>query len=131
MERPRFKTHWQYDAANVDGESNDLPSLTIPDMSMSIHEMIAKLRIGTLPAEFVRDVLYSNSDDFDEVTDELVAAYDLHDKHEELKRLRLKFERMRELRTEAAEASKSPSDDDSTSKVVNLSPEPSEQPTDV
>lgn len=131
MEHLRFNNHWSYDPSTVPGEDNQSPSLTIPDMSMSIQEMIAKLRIGTLPADFVREVLYSDSDDFDEVTDELVAAYDISDKFEELKRLRLKFERMRELRKKAAEASKSPSDGDSTSKVDNLPPEPSEQPTDV
>lgn len=131
MARPLFNNHWAYDPSTVPGEDNQSPSLTIPDMSMSIQEMIAKLRIGTLPADFVRDVLYSDSDDFDEVTDELVAAYDISDKHEELKRLRLKFERMRELRKKAAEASQSLSDGVSISKGDNPSPQPSEQPTDV
>lgn len=95
MALPRFKSNWNYDKNSIQGEVNEKPSLTIPDMSMSISEMIQKLRIGTLPADFVREVLYSDSNDFDEVVDELVDSYDISDKVEELKRLRAKFERVR------------------------------------
>lgn len=107
MELPRFKTHWNHDVAAHQGEVNDSKDMTIPDMSMTISEMIQKLRIGTLPAEFVREVLYSDSDDFDEITDELVASYDISDKFNELKRLRIKFDRIREMRLKA---SQTPSD---------------------
>lgn len=122
MERPLFKTHWNHDPADFQAEVNESKDLTIPDMSMSISDMIQKLRIGTLPAEFVREVLYSDSDDFDEITDELVASYDLSDKFNELKRLRAKFERIREMRKKVAvEAPAVVSDDVKASDDTNVS----------
>lgn len=122
MERPLFKTHWNHDPADFQAEVNESKDLTIPDMSMSISDMIQKLRIGTLPAEFVREVLYSDSDDFDEITDELVASYDLSDKFNELKRLRAKFERIREMRKKVAvEAPAVVSDDVKASDDINVS----------
>lgn len=122
MALPLFKSHWNHNPADNVGEVNDSKDLTIPDMSMSISEMIQKLRIGTLPAEFVREVLYSDSDDFDEITDELVASYDLSDKFNELKRLRAKFERIREMRKKAAvEASPVASDEVKASDDTNVS----------
>lgn len=76
------------------GEVNSEPSMTIPDMSMSLSEIIRKHRLGTLPAQLVRDVLYDECDDFDSVLAEYAPGYDLVDKERELLKLRQKFELM-------------------------------------
>lgn len=75
-------------------EVNNDMSMTIPDMSYSLAELIRKARIGTLPADLVRNVLYDESDDFDSVLAENIAGYDLVDKDRELEKLRAKFEAM-------------------------------------
>lgn len=78
-------------------EINRNPSTAIPDMTMSIQEILRQSRIGTLPAELVRSVLYDESDDFDSVLAENVESYDLVDKERELSKLRQKFYSMRNM----------------------------------
>lgn len=78
-------------------EINRNPSTAIPDMTMSIQEILRQSRIGTLPAELVRSVLYDESDDFDSVLAENVESYDLVDKERELSKLRQKFYSMRNI----------------------------------
>lgn len=76
-------------------EINLAPSNTVPDMSMSIEEIYRRSRTGTLPAEFVRQVLYDDDDDFDSVVSEYLPGYDLVDAQNEMIKLRQKFEAMR------------------------------------
>lgn len=76
-------------------EENTLPSLTIPDMALSVSEIQKRFLLGTLPTDLVRSVLYNESDDFDEALDSCIDGYDLVDKQRELARLRIKFEALR------------------------------------
>lgn len=69
--------------------------MTIPDMTLSVRDIYNRYRLGTLPAEFVHDVLYDESDDFDSVLAEHLENYDLVDADRELAKLRQKFELMR------------------------------------
>lgn len=85
------------------GEVNSEASMTIPDMSMSLNEIIRKHRLGVLPAQLVRDVLYDECDDFDSVLAEYKEGYDLVDKQAELQKLRQKFNLMHEKRNQSKE----------------------------
>lgn len=89
------------------GEVNSLPSRTFPDMSVSLRELVERYRMGTLPVDFVRSVLYDESDDFDSVLADNLAEYDLVDKQRELDKLRQKFEAMRSRGRSDAPDSKS------------------------
>lgn len=68
--------------------------MTIPDMCISVKELYQRYRLGTLPAEFVRSVLYDECDDFDSVLGNYLPQYDLVDCDQELSKLRQKFELM-------------------------------------
>lgn len=88
-------------------EINELPSMTIPDMSLTVKDLYQRYRLGTLPAEFVRSVLYDECDDFDSVVANYLPEYDLVDAHAELAKLRQKFELMRSRQNDTSAASKS------------------------
>lgn len=91
---------------NVDRvpEINDEPSLTIPDMTMSAKELYNRYRLGTLPADFVRSVLYDESDDFDSVVAEYLPEFDLVDVDRELSKLRDKFNVMHGISNASAKS---------------------------
>lgn len=76
-------------------ELNDEPSMTIPDLTLTIKDLYNRYRLGTLPAEFVRAVLYDESDDFDSIVSEQLENFDLVDADRELAKLRQKFDLMR------------------------------------
>ncbi|WGL31456.1 hypothetical protein [Dipodfec virus UOA04_Rod_1074] len=99
-------------------EFNDSPSMTVPDMALSVREIQKRFLLGTLPADLVRDVLYNESDSFDEALDSCIDCYDLVDKQRELQRLRIKFEALRNRSSpvEDPSDSDSPSSPDSESK---------------
>lgn len=78
-----------------ESEFNTAPSMTIPDLTLSVRDIYNRFRLGTLPAELVHDVLYDESDDFDSVLAEHIEHYDLVDADRELAKLRQKFELMR------------------------------------
>lgn len=85
----------------LQSEVNTLPSRTLPDMSLSLKEIINRYRLGTLPVDFVRSVLYDESDDWDSVIANNLAEYDLVDKQAELNKLRQKFDAMRSRSNES------------------------------
>lgn len=68
--------------------------MTIPDMCLSVKDLYNRYRLGTLPAEFVRSVLYDECDDFDSVLANYLPEYDLVDCSNELAKLRQKFDIM-------------------------------------
>lgn len=76
-------------------EFNDEPSMTIPDLTLTIKDLYNRYRLGTLPPEFVRAVLYDESDDFDSIVSEQLENFDLVDADRELAKLRQKFDMMR------------------------------------
>ncbi len=53
MERPRFKTMWNSDAFPHTGEVNTLPSMTVPDQSLSVKEILYRFQEG-LPLDNIR-----------------------------------------------------------------------------
>lgn len=53
MERPRFKTMWNCDAFPHIGEVNTLPSMTVPDQSLSVKEILYRFQEG-LPLDNIR-----------------------------------------------------------------------------
>ncbi|UPW41384.1 hypothetical protein [Dipodfec virus UA06Rod_19] len=108
------------------GEVNNEPSMTIPDMTYSISEILRLHSIGTLPAGLVRDVLYDESDDFDSVLAEYLPAYDLVDKDRELLLLRKKFEAMRSIKTSPTSHEDSPVSDSDSSSSETTTPVGSE-----
>lgn len=79
-------------------EENSEMSMTIPDMCLSADELYKRYRLGTLPADLVRQVLYDESDDFDSVLAEYLPAFDLVDVDRELVKLRQKFEIMHNIK---------------------------------
>ncbi|UPW41833.1 hypothetical protein [Peromfec virus RodF5_15] len=101
-------------------EENTLPSMTIPDMALSVSEIQRRFLLGTLPTDLVRDVLYNESDDFDEALDSCIDGYDLVDKQRELLRLRIKFEA---LRNKNVAASTPPASEDNVTSVQDDSPD--------
>lgn len=107
------------------GEENTDKSMTFPDMSLSLKQLVAQYRMGTLPLELVRDVLYDDCDDFDSVLAEYAPAYDLVDKQRELSKLRQKFEAMHNVPSSVAKQPKSPDTDPQPSATDPSATDPS------
>lgn len=97
-----------------EGEVNDEPSMMIPDMTISVQELYKRHRLGTLPAELVRSVLYDDCDDFDSVLAEHSEGYDLVDAQRELDKLRQKFEAMHNISSVRDVSHRETSDKDET-----------------
>lgn len=66
----------------------DPVSMTIPDMSYSLKELIQKFTLGNLPVDVVRNVMYSDTDDFDEFIAHEYGDFDLTDYQREINKLR-------------------------------------------
>lgn len=107
-------------------EENNEMSMTIPDMCLSADELYKRYRLGTLPADLVRQVLYDESDDFDSVLAEYLPAFDLVDVDRELVKLRQKFEVMHNINTNASR-DVSPSEDKRGASANEQAPATKEQ----
>lgn len=81
----KVKSVFTYDHTEHIGQSFELPSMTVPDMSYSIRELLARFTAGTMPP-VGRQVYYednpdiNNPDPLDAPNFDLVDAYELRDK---------------------------------------------------
>lgn len=81
----KIKSVFTYDHKEHPGQTFTLPSETVPDMSYSIRELLARFTAGTMPP-VARDVYYeenpdiNNPDPVDSPNFDIVDAYELRDK---------------------------------------------------
>lgn len=77
-------------------------SMTIPDMSYSLKELVDKFTLGNLPVDVVRSVMYSDNPDFDDFIAHEYGDFDLTDYAREMNKLR-ELHSLRMERRKAAE----------------------------
>lgn len=81
----KVKSAFNYNHKEHTGQSFKLPSMTVPDMSYTIRELLARFTAGTMPP-VGRQVYYednpdiNNPDPLDAPNFDLVDAYELRDK---------------------------------------------------
>ncbi|MEM3318498.1 MAG: hypothetical protein QXT80_03010 [Thermoplasmatales archaeon] len=71
-----FKT--QFNSVPDSGEINDEVSLTVPDMSYTVRELLEKFTSGVMPA-VERNPLYEDDPDFDNIDPSRLGDFDLVD----------------------------------------------------
>lgn len=93
----KFNTPYEYDDS-VRGEHNNAPSLTIPDNSLTIREILDRYSKG-LPTGGTLDPIYDDSDDIDFDTPD-VRNFDLSDLDENKLRIQQLKEYSKQLEYE-------------------------------
>lgn len=63
----KFKNAFDYDPKDVAGERTDKPSMTVPEMTMSLKEILSRYTRGGEVATFTP--VYQDNDEFDENPD--------------------------------------------------------------
>lgn len=77
-------------------------SMAMPDLSLSCKDLLQRYTLGTLPAEVVRTVVYSDNPDFDDIMANELPDFDLADYSAEVAKLRSLHERRQEERARVA-----------------------------
>lgn len=94
---PVFRT--MYNNMPLPGFTNTMPSMTTPDMSMSLVELIKRFGSGSVPLNVGNDPYYDGLGHDTEITDDVLLGrhwdtYDLDEKHEILKTLKGDYSRI-------------------------------------
>lgn len=97
-----------YDTDDQDNIYNPDPvSVTVPDMSYSLRDLIERFTTGTIPTDIVRSAMYTDNPDFDDFIATELGDFDLSDYASELNKLR-------ELHSIRMERKKAANDDETT-----------------
>lgn len=83
----------------------DSISMTIPEMSYTVKDLVQKFTLGTIPADIVRNVLYTENPDFDDFIETEYGDFDLTDYAMEMNKLR-ELHSLRMERLKAVESNK-------------------------
>lgn len=90
MEPQAFKVLSFTDALKrpLDVEPFDSVSVTVPNMSYSVKELVRRFSVGSLPDDVIRQVMYTDNPDFDDFIDTELGDFDFVDAYRELDKLR-------------------------------------------
>lgn len=103
----RINTWFTYDDSRYT-YNPDPVSVTVPDLSYSIRDLLERFTTGTVPAEIVRSVMYTDNPDFDDFIETEYGDFDLTDCKRELEKLReLHSIRMERIKAAANEVKNS------------------------
>lgn len=108
-------------------EVNTKPSMCIPDMCLTVRDLYQRFRLGTLPVDLVRNVLYDECDDFDSVLANHAEGYDLVEVDAELQKLRQKFELMHRASNRVSASPSSPAPGEAPGVGSKLSETPDKE----
>ena len=86
MIKPKCVLHYEDDPDNV--YYPDPVSVTVPDMSYSLRDLLERFTTGTIPTDIVRAAMYTDNPDFDDFLDTELGDFDLTDCQRELNKLR-------------------------------------------
>lgn len=66
----------------------DPVSVTVPDMSYTVRDLLERFTTGTVPGDIVRSVMYTDNPDFDDFVATELGDFDLTDCQREINKLR-------------------------------------------
>lgn len=66
----------------------DTVSVTVPDMSYTVRDLLERFTTGTVPGDVVRSVMYTDNPDFDDFVATELGDFDLTDCQREINKLR-------------------------------------------
>lgn len=130
----KFKTQWN-GFPSTTGEKNYSPSLTVPDQSMPISEIMSRFARG-LPVEGAKVTFYDEENDLPDLKnmdlaerqeyiemakDEIEAIKEKHKQQRSDEDARLKKEREKAFKKEAADKADDKKDTDKVDENTNLS----------
>lgn len=95
----------------------DPVSVTVPDMSYSLRDLLERFTTGTIPTDLVRAAMYTDNPDFDDFLATELGDFDLSDYAREVSKLR-------ELHSIRMERKKAANDDSTT---IDASETPSDE----
>lgn len=72
----------------IDVEDNSGVSVSVPDLSYSVSELVKNFAVGVIPSDIARKVMYTDNPDFDDFIETELPNYDLSDMSREIQKLR-------------------------------------------